>query len=242
MKLHQETCRVLSKNQEYLAKGDLKGFWHEVLQDVAVASIESSRITQTLLEVGVDPFSQLDYIPEYAFYKAEELPRNWKGQVPKQIKEIGPFAFSYSKISQIGLPEGLLRIEQGAFESSSLREIEIPASVRYFKFGAFQNSSLQQVSFAKGSQLRRIPMCAFLGTQLVELILPEGCLILGNNAVASCSNLKRVVLPESLRTIDPQSSAQSFEVIYPGTVDQFNSMVTNHSGWLITCTDGTVFQ
>ena len=85
------------------------------------------------------------------------------------ITQIAPYAFYNSNITQVRLPESLIRIGYNAFDiCSNLTEITIPNSV----------TSIEELAFAS---------C----TSLQEVHIPENVSFLGEGAFARCNDLKR---------------------------------------------------
>ena len=101
--------------------------------------------------------------------------------IPQSIRVLGSHAFEdcYT-LSQVTLPEGLTTIGEQAFAyCSSLKTILLPKTV----------TSLNS---------------AFTYSGLTEIEIPEGVAVL-DNTFYECKNLRKVILPSSLTTIDAYS-------------------------------------
>ena len=88
-------------------------------------------ITEKFYGAGIldDVLASMKYIPENMFHGiyVKDL------IIPSNIEEIKPFAFAYSKLGEINLPETIKSIDSDAFMGcSQLTEIKIPESVDTF--------------------------------------------------------------------------------------------------------------
>lgn len=117
-------------------------------------------------------------VPEtYSEEGGEELP----------VKEIGYEAFmSCSRLSEVVLHDGIVKIGDRAFMYCSFREITIPDSVTYIGFGAFG-------------------MCR----ALTEITVPESVTALGPLSFAYCSALKKAYVRAQIDTLYAQVFANS---------------------------------
>lgn len=107
---------------------------------------------------------------------------------------IGSYAFSYTQISGLTLPEGLKVINSSAFTSASkLASLVIPASVTEIKSMAFYNcGSLTSLTFAPGSQLESIGSNAFYMSGLNTIKFPQSLKEIGDYAFQKSKNLVSV--------------------------------------------------
>ena len=95
-----------------------------------------------------------------------------------QIKAIGDYAFSYTKLEDISLPEGITTIGRHAFVATNLVEIDIPNGVTQIGANAFD--------------------CC---TKLSNVTIPDSVTTIGDAAFASCSSLTAVTIPAGVTTL-----------------------------------------
>ena len=185
----------------------------------STADLTSINLPRSLTTIGSQVFSgsgitsitipeSVTEIPDLAFSDAGNLTS--VTFVPNsQVTRIGVSAFAYTdSLSSIGLPDGLLIIDEYAFSESGLEEITIPASVTSIKDSAFTHSAdLNSVIFADGSQLNLIEQSAFSFTALTEIEFPEGVTTIPGDAVSDVPTLTRVSIPSTVTSIESRAFA-----------------------------------
>ncbi len=92
--------------------------------------------------------------------------------VPNSVVSINPYAFAFTRRTEVSLPEGLEFIKTSAFENaSSLRSVVIPSTVKQIESKAFQLAiNLRTITFAANSQLEVIGEYAFQNNSSVQSI------------------------------------------------------------------------
>ena len=76
------------------------------------------------------------------------------------------------------------------------------------------------------SGTKRIANCAFKGCNISSLILPDKLEEIGTNAFYMAQNLKRIVIPKSIKLIEPQSRNSLTEIKYGDqTFSSWNSFL-----------------
>ncbi len=103
-----------------------------------------------------------------------------EAELPEDLFEIGAWAFEWSAVSSIKIPDGVTKIGSRAF-SGCVRaaEISIPETVT------------------------RIGDQAFFGCQsLRELVIPDGVMIIERSAFYNCRNLEKIFIPDSVASLD----------------------------------------
>lgn len=147
----------------------------------------------------------VDYKGSLIFYEGSDE----NVVVPECIKEIGAGAFNgNSVIKRVALPDGLQRIGECAFkECTNLEEINIPATVTYLGGEAFCNCySLKRISLP-GSIGKVADKMFFNCESLTEVEFGYGIVEIGRkvfdrNWARHTTSLKKVILPETLETIE----------------------------------------
>ncbi|MDE6017871.1 MAG: leucine-rich repeat protein, partial [Muribaculaceae bacterium] len=109
-------------------------------------------------------------------------------KIPKDIRNIGDYAFRMSTLTGVYIPDTIEEIGEGAFENCLL---------------------LEKIEFCYHSlrpQLKNIGSGAFIHCEsLQEIVLPEGLELIGTQAFSYCLNLKIVILPDTLVEIKPHA-------------------------------------
>lgn len=168
-------------------------------------NVESLIFPERLSVIGKYAFAGMSnvktvYIPsttqkvgDYAFYHCDGLTNLSFAENASELT-LGSYAFAYTQISGLTLPEGLKVINSSAFISvSKLASVVIPASVTEIKSMAFYNcGSLTSLTFAAGSQLESIGSNAFYMSGLNTIKLPQSLKEIGDYAFQKSKNLVSV--------------------------------------------------
>ena len=128
-----------------------------------------------------------------------EIPATINGTT---VTSIGDFAFGYSGLTGITLPEGVTSIGDSAFKGCfGLTSIMLPASVTSIGNSAFSYCfGLTSITLPEG--ITNIGGAAFVGCYgLTSITIPAGVTSIGNAAFNGCSGLTSLVLPEGVTSI-----------------------------------------
>lgn len=119
-------------------------------------------------------------------------------EIPDTVKRIKRSAFMQcTGLKKLKLSESLVLIDDCAFYlCNKLKDLYIPSSVGKIDDSAFVNCmELKQIRFGVKSSLRELGQGAFHGCGLEQLKLPDGLLIIGENAFSNCNKLISVEIP-----------------------------------------------
>lgn len=188
--------------------------------------------------------------------------------IPDSVSTIGYEAFSgCASLQSAKLGNGLKTIETGAFkECDSLVSVTIPNSVETIKSSSSNNSGafyscdkLQEViignntkaipswTFYKcpnlesviiGSSVESIGQCAFAGSSLKTLVVPDSVLTIGYEAFSGCVLLHTVHLGNGLKTIETGAFKECdslLSITIPDSVETIKSSSSNNSGAFYSC-------
>ncbi len=98
---------------------------------------------------------------------------------PSSLKEIDEYAFAFSYITSITLPEGITVLKESTFEECVyLESITIPNSLKYIENNVFRGCE-----------------------NLTSISLNEGLMYIGNNVFTRCRKLESLTLPSTLINI-----------------------------------------
>lgn len=133
--------------------------------------------------------------------------------VPEGVETIRSFAFFGTNLSSITLPSTLKSIGYASFAQGGFNSILIPASVNSIDESAFiLNTGLTDIKVAQGNQSYKMEngfLLSMDNRQLpavqyplpAELTIPQGVERIGNYMFYKETALKKVVLPNSCKTI-----------------------------------------
>lgn len=165
-------------------------------------------------------------LADQAYYMSQEV-TNYK--LKDGLTEIGEFAFARSNLSYADIPDGVKTIGYGAFyHCDYLRDVDIPSTVTYIAPKAFAESQWLN-SWIAGTgkddflivgdgillayrgddthvtipdEVERIAPEAFAGNRtMISLSLPDSLVDIGEDAFASCINLKTITGGENVKYI-----------------------------------------
>ncbi len=146
--------------------------------------------------------------------------------LPETLIEIQYYAFKNSRIKTLIIPDSVIRIGNNAFEASSietitinetsnlkyidqyafslctsLKSIYLPSSLIKLGTGAFEKSSLETVNFDENITINEIPEDCFLGTKLVNVVLPNTVTLINNSAFREVETLLNITFGTSKLSI-----------------------------------------
>lgn len=173
----------------------------------------SGKITRVIIHEGVTSVSTKAFVSceslEYAF-------------IPSSMKDIDGFT-ACSSLKSINLPEGLETIGIQAFcDCDSLKTVTIPSSVNSIGFGAFEwCDSLTEIKVKSNNAYftdingvlynkdkTKILQYPKAKTQ-TSYIIPSSVTTVGRDAFEECENLKSIILPERLTSIEESAFSSS---------------------------------
>ena len=170
--------------------------------------------------------------------------------IPDQVKIVGYIAFKgCTDMKEAIIPEGVVAVHEMAFlECTSLEYASLPSTLRTMEGFVFDGcSSLREVEIAEG--VKGIGLCAFYGTAITELRIPESVKVLGSQFAEGCRKLKTVHLPMGLVTIE----MSAFEdckalrnIYYSGSMQQWHNVQkqtrwdANTASYTVYCSDGEI--
>lgn len=124
--------------------------------------------------------------------------------IPADVRRIGVGAFANTRIDNELVFNGGVVIEDGAFSVSSgcpVKSLTVGAGDTWIGRGAFFFcSSLSSVSIGEGDSC--IANSAFSNSGIAEAVFGEGLSAVGGDAFSFCHNLKKLVLPGSVRYLE----------------------------------------
>jgi len=140
--------------------------------------------------------------------------------IPDSVKIIGAGAFFANRLFTVNIPDSVTTIGNYAFYlCENLTEVTLPDNVTNWGRNIFTRSGLGNIVFP--SNMSKIPPRFVSGTQITNLIIPEGITEIGEGAFANCRILLDVTLPTTLETIGDSAFSGCIaltEILIPNSV------------------------
>ena len=122
--------------------------------------------------------------------------------LPDNIKNIGNFVFSECNMTEIDIPNSVLRIGASSFEiCRNLKTVHMGNSVISIENLAFDGcQNLKNINLS--TSLIQIGSYAFVDCEsLEEITIPNNVVLIGSHAFDGCRNLKSINIPDSVKYI-----------------------------------------
>lgn len=150
-------------------------------------------------------------------------------EIPQGIREIGEQAFfECGNLTEIILPDSLTKIGSNAFSwCSNLTEITIPDSVVFIGINPFSDcGNLKKINVSKDhpafsvidnalfDNMEKKLICYPAGAEEGEYAVPEGTVIIGDQAFYHCENIYEIMLPDSVTHIGNNAISGCNQILY----------------------------
>lgn len=121
-----------------------------------------------------------------------------------------------------------------AKESDKVNSVLIPSNIEAISIEAFKDSNLRYITFSTPSKCIFIDSCAFLGTPLKKIDIPDGMREIGVSAFQGCTELTEVSFPNTpglkLLTGIFEDCPKLTAIQYRGTAREYSQNVSG-STW-----------
>lgn len=207
VRLYEDTVINIPRGVTKIGPKAFLGFWclQEVTIPEGVTTIGARAFENCEnLERVVIP-SSVVHIGEQAFYNCKKLK---KVTIPKGVTKIENRTFYGCAFENITIPDGVISIGRSAFAfCGNLKSIRIPSSVTIIESSAFH-------------------WCEELKT----VTIPDGVTSIENEAFSFC-NLKRIVIPTSVKWVGYHAFAKSgvADIYYMGSEEDANKIGLKYS-------------
>lgn len=152
-------------------------------------------------------------IDEYGFFTKTwsvlRCPRGMKKAVIDDIAEkIAEAAFMGCRVEEVVMPDSVKMICNEAFSCCKyLKKINLSKNLQKITNQLGNNACFKKCESLKGIEIpagiKGIPNMMFFGcSELSEVVFHDGLEVIGASAFASCRNLKKVSLPETVKRIE----------------------------------------
>ena len=143
------------------------------------------------------------------------------------LETIGSYAFFYSNITSITLPQSVKNLEEAAFFSANFETVLFEEGFEIDTINKqtfYACSNLESITLPEGVKI--IDDEAFKGCSSLEtMILPDSVLYLGNMAFNICDNLQSIYIPNNLTYVGGSAFYYCDDlasVYYNGSVDDWD--------------------
>lgn len=159
--------------------------------------------------------------------------------LPDSLEKIGYWAFYNTKISEITIPENCKVIDCSAFKRTEIKKLHIPASV----VELFNQSDREiEITVSQDNKvfcmdqgcLYNIKEKRLIWNQSVNLpetlVVRDGVEIIGQAALCYMTDVKKVVLPNSVKKLEPNSlccNEQLEEVVLPPYLESMEGSIVS---------------
>lgn len=199
--------------------------WLESAGDLNYGKCGKNAVWNMDTDSGVLTISGSGAIYDYNFYNDNTDDRPWSAYteqitsvvIEKGVTAIGCTAFkNLDSLTEVTIPEGMVRIGDSAFAGCDhLETVTLPASLETLETFALGNCpALKQIVLAEGSEHFKVVEDVLFNADMTKLIfypagktvesytVPEGVAEIDYYGFCGATNLKSIVLPDTLERID----------------------------------------
>ena len=146
------------------------------------------------------------------------------------VTSVGAKSFkNYTSLKAASLPAGITEIGADAFYGSGITSIKLPEKLEKMGAQAFYNCSSLAGEIVIPNGVAEIPNLTFAKTKISVVSFGSGVKAIGNSAFSECTELKEVVLPDTVTSIGDtafKSCSKLETVVFPSNT-QFTSILKN---------------
>ena len=120
--------------------------------------------------------------------------------IPNTVEHIHPYAFTWSEVESITLPDSVTDIGEGAFYMARTKNVHLPNGIKKIPLMAFYKSKIETIVIP--DSVTEIETDAFkVCENLKEVQMSHNIETIGETAFAYCMKLGRIKLPKTLANI-----------------------------------------
>ena len=244
MEISEKVLKFLNREdvQSALIKNNLKQLY-KLTENTYLGDLTIGELTNILIQAGINPLEGMTEIPMCFLYLQESIKFF---NIPQGITKINNYAFVYTDLESITIPNSVKVIERSAFYGcKNLKTVSLPTGVLLeniaFKFSGLESVELKDVKLQDSSIF-------WSCEQLKSVIIRGNTPVIPDHTFANCTNLTHVKLPETLERIryDVFSGCDKLRKInFAGTVNQWREIDIDEVNkelfsCKIICSDGTL--
>lgn len=155
----EEIIEIIKENKEYFVKNDLEGFYNTIFE--LGYEYDTGRITEFLLNLGVNPLKYMSYVPEN-FLCDSTVVKSF--EIPNRILKIKEYAFfSCELLESIEIPDGIKELDFRSFAfCENLKSVKLPNSLEKIGEEVFYHcENLIDINIPKN--LKKVDSSSFAG-------------------------------------------------------------------------------
>ena len=248
MEISEDVLKFLNRLdvQDALAQNDMQELYKLATDasrqgDLSIRDI--GELTSILMQAGIDPLLGMTEIPTCFLYLQESIKFF---NIPQGITKINNYAFVYTDLESITIPNSVKVIERSAFYGcKNLKTVKLPVGVELHR-GAFSLSGLESI------ELKDVKLQGYFifydCEQLKSVTVKGDTPVIPAQTFQGCFNLTHVELPETLEQIEYGAFNRCDklrEINFAGTMDQWKNIKIERDNrklfsCKIICSDGTL--
>ena len=245
MEISEDVLKFLNRLdvQDALVRNDMQELYR-LTENPYLGDLTIGELTNILIQAGIDPLLGMTEIPTCFLYLQESIKFF---NIPQGITKINNYAFVYTDLESITIPNSVKVIERSAFYGcKNLKTVSLPTGVllenRAFKFSGLESVELKDVKLQGPSIFQHCE-------QLKSVVIKGDTPVIPARTFENCIDLTHVELPETLKQIigyDVFYGCDKLrEIDFAGTVNQWKNIEIDESnralfGYKIICSDGTL--
>ena len=142
--------------------------------------------------------SKLEAIDDRAFSACSQLKTV---NLPSSLKTLGAYAFEYSGLESVSMPDSVTNVGTGTFLScTELAQVSLSNKLKVLSDSMFYRcTALEQITIPES--VEEIGYRTFCDTALKSLTIPDNVLSMGGAVFSCCSSLESVFLGKGLKEI-----------------------------------------
>ncbi len=192
-------------------------------QEFAVKAMNDSAFYGASNITSIVINAKIEKIPNQAFYECSKLENV---SLQEGLKSIGEYAFSYSGIKHLTLPQTVETLgERAFFQCIALESINIPSGLTAVPRYCFSYcKALTSLSF--GNQIESIGEYALQNcSSLTSVTLPEKLTAIPNYMFSNCVSLENVTIPETVTSLGASvfNACNKLKVTLPNSIESLGS-------------------
>ena len=228
--------------QDALVRNDMQELY-KLTENPYLGDLTIGELTNILIQAGINPLEGMTEIPMCFLYLQESIKFF---NIPQGITKINNYAFVYTDLESITIPNSVKVIERSAFYGcKNLKTVSLPTGVLLeniaFKFSGLESVELKDVKLQGPSIFQHCE-------QLKSVVIKGDTPVIPARTFYSCYRLTHIELPETLKQIEYNGfygCDKLREVNFAGTMEQWKNIEIDEDngalfGCKIICSDGTL--
>ena len=237
MEISKNVLEFLSRKdvQDALVRNDMQELYKLTTDGQGYLPVDDiGELTSILMQAGIDPLLGMTEIPVYFLYLQESIKFF---NIPQGITKINNYAFVYTDLESITIPNSVRVIDSDAFYGcKNLKTVKLPVGVELHR-GAFSSSGLESIEL-KDVKLQDSSIF-YNCKQLKSVVIKGDTPVIPDGTFYGCFNLTYVELPETLEQVGYNAfhgCNKLRKIDFAGTVEQWREIkIRKDNARLFSC-------